>query len=181
MPVTLIATDQGPLYWYKQSCLLLHRDRFFAVDRGNYLGELMLANVATKNIKVILTYPQVPFCPLHYLLKIQYRAIEGIVLLHPVTPHDFEDLKDFRIAGRSTAFYPMRHLPGSPHYIPHITGRSRDFLTPSVDKIQEWMRAASRERIKKRILALAMGLHPRLGGGSPLFGMGDDLLLSLFE
>jgi hypothetical protein len=176
MPVSLITTDQGPLYWYKQSCLLLHNDRFFAVDRSCYLGELMLANVSTKNIKVILTYPQVPFCPLHYLLKIQYRAIEGIILLHPDPP-----APSSHIAGRSTAFYPMRHLPGDSGYIPHIIGRSRDFLTPSVNKIQDWMRAAARHRIKKRMLALAMGAHPRLGQNSPLLGLDDDLLRSLFE
>ena len=170
MPVSLITTDHGPLYWYKQSCLLLHKDRFFAVERENYLGELMLTNVATRNIKVILTYPQVPFCPLHYLLKIQYSAIEGIILIHPPAP-----------VGRSTAFYPMRHLPGDSGYIHHITGRSSDFLTPGVNKIQDWMRATSRDRIKKRMLALAMGLHPRLGENSPFLGLGDDLLLSLIK
>ena len=93
MPVSIITTDQGLLYWYKQSCLLLHKDRFFAVDRDNYLGELMLTNISTMKIKVILTYPKVPFCQLHYLLKIQYRAIEG-----PPVPTQ----NNVHIAGQST-------------------------------------------------------------------------------
>ena len=168
MPIYRIeTTDAGPVFWYKQSCLLLHNSRFFAVDRENYLGELMLSNVTSEKIPVILSYPPVPFCPPYYILRIQCTATQ--ILFHPNCPH----------AGLSISFYPMRYLPGHPGYVLHIAGRSRDFLTPHVKLIRGWMKEISQDRIRKKMLALAMGLHPRLGLESPLIGLESDLLWSL--
>ena len=180
MPVALIkTTSEGPLFWYKQSCLLLHKDRLFAVDKDNYLGELMLTTVSDESDrqhKVVLTYPKVPFCPSRYLLRLQYSTISTTTNL---SDPPFFPAESASYAGRGVSFYPMRHLPGDLDYIPHVAGRSRDFLTPGVRLIRDWMRDTARERIKNKILALAMGLHPRLGANSPLLELGSDLLWSV--
>ena len=162
MPTTL-DTNEGPLYFYKHSSLLLHKDRLFAVDRSNYIGELMLTSAAESKAVMILTYPPVPFCPHRYLLRIMFQS--------PLNPP-----ANTFYTGRSCAFYPMHYLPGDPGYIPHVAGRSRDFLTPGARLIQSWMRDAARDRIRNKILALAMGSHQRLGATSPLLTLGSDLL-----
>lgn len=172
MPISLIETNLGPLYWYKNSHLLLHKGRFFAVDTDNYLGELMLTKVTERKLPLILTYPQVPFCPPKYLLTLQPNTPRSLFLYHS-DPVD----RPCPVAGRSIGFYPMRYLPGNKNYIPHIAGRSRDFLTPKIKLIRDWMKKIARERIGARNLALAMGLHPRLGEHSPLFELGVDLLM----
>lgn len=167
MPViSLETTDAGPLVWYKQSHLLLHKDRMYAVDRDNYLGGLMLSIASESNTPIVLTYPRVPFCPLRYVLRVQFPSVTN-------------DNGDNHHDGRTINFYPMHHLPGNPGYIPHIAGRSRDFLTPRVRMVGSWMMDIARERIKNKLLALAMGMHPRLGASSPLFEMGSDLMWSL--
>jgi hypothetical protein len=170
MPISRIETNEGPLFWYKQSHLLLHKDRFFAVDTDNYLGELMLSKVTEKKIPLILSYPQVPFCPPRYLLRL--GNVNGLFLYHS------NDSSTCPVAGRSIAFYPKRNLPGNRNYVGHIAG-PRDFLTPSFRLIRDWMKKIARVRIEGRKLALAMGLHPRLGVKSPLFELGVDLLLSI--
>ena len=165
--MTQIETDQGPLYWYKQSHLLMHKDRVFAVDTCNYLGGLMLHEVSTYKIPVTLTYPEVPFCPPHYLMRIHYTQIKNKI----------KNKISNKVTGRGIAFFPMRYLPGDPGYIPHTIGYPRDFLTQSVRLIRDWMRDYARKRIENKILALAMGLHPRLGAQSPLLELNSDLLL----
>ena len=172
MPISTIQTNSGPLYWYKNSHLLLHKGRFFAVDTDNYLGELMLTKVTEEKIPLILTYPQVPFCLPNYLLRLQPHTPRSLFLYHAGDPQ-----YQGYAAGRSIAFYPTRYLPGNRDYIPHIAGRSRDYLTPNVKLIRDWMKKIARERIGARKLALAMGLHPRLGEQSPLFELGVDLLM----
>ena len=172
MPISRIETNEGPLFWYKQSHLLLHKDRFFAVDTDNYLGELMLSKVTEKKIPLILSYPQVPFCPPRYLLRL--GNVNGLFLYH-----SNDSPSTCPVAGRSIAFYPRRYLPGNRNYVGHIAGRSMDFLTPNFRMISVWMKKIARGRIEGRKLALAMGLHPRLGVQSPLYELGVDLLLSI--
>ena len=178
MPVARIETTEGPLFWYMQSYLLLHKDRFFAVDTDNYLGELMLAKAVKRNIPLILTYPQVPFCPPRYFLRLQHHTSQSLFLYHqdaltPTCP----------VAGRSIAFFPTRLQPWDRDYIHNRYNRhnrhaerSSDFLTPKVKMIRNWMKGIARQRIEGKNLALAMGLHPRLGAQSPLLELGIDLL-----
>jgi len=173
MSIHYIETNDGPLFWYKQSYLIMHKDRLFVVSTENYLAELMLSEVSEKKIPVVITYPQVPFCPSRYLLRLQYNTI--LSLFTPPLHHR----EDVSFTGRSVAFYPMRHIPGDPGYIHHIAGRQRDCITPNVNLIKNWMKKVSRARIEKKLLALSMGLHPRLGAGSPLFEIGSDILFSV--
>jgi hypothetical protein len=44
-------------------------------------------------------------------------------------------------------------------------------------RLQRWIRRVVLDR--PRALALAMALHPRLGAGSPLSLLGQDIMLSL--
>jgi hypothetical protein len=168
--MTQIETDQGPLYWYKQSHLLMHKDRIYAVDIFNYLGGLMLREVSTYKIPVTLTYPEVPFCPPHYLLRIHYNTDPRNKIKNRISNE---------ITSTGMVFFTMRHMPGDPGYIPHKRGCLRDFLAQSVRRIRDWMRDTARERIRSKILALTMGLHPRLGANSPLLELGSDLLWSV--
>ena len=72
MPIYRIeTTDTSPLFWYKQSCLVLHQNKFFAVNRDSYLGELMLYTLSTEKTPAIISYPAVPFCPPRYLMRLQ--------------------------------------------------------------------------------------------------------------
>jgi hypothetical protein len=172
-----------PLFWYERSRLLLHDERFFAVDPEYYLGELLLETVTTKQVKVILTYPPVPFSQERYLLNLQYvmtmryRPPEALYVFHSQEglPNPFT----YPITGRSIAFFPMRHLPGDSGYIHPVFGQSRDFLTPSILIIQNFMRRVARAAITRRRLTMAMGLHSRLGEGSPIMELGTDLLWSI--
>lgn len=171
--ICLNSTNDGKIYWYKQSCLLLHKEKFFAVDRTNYLAELVLNQISTNNTAFTLSYPQIPFCPANYIMRLQPEYITILSLFHP-----YDDQTVDLYTGRSIAFYPMRKLPEDSENINHIAWRSRDFLTPNVKIIQNWMKKISRRRLEKKYEALAMGLHERLGFESPLFNIGNDLLWS---
>jgi hypothetical protein len=187
MPAFCIeTTDKGQLFWYKQSALLMHNNRLFAIHHENYLAEYALRDAFNNKISVVLTYPQVPFCPSHYLLQIKYIAQESLsdnmVLFFPVDDISGDDMGQNTgriIIGRSVLFYPMRKLPGDYGYIPHIAGRSRDFLTPRARIVLYWMRDIARKRLTAKRMALAMGLHARLGEGSPLLQLGDDIVWAL--
>ena len=192
MPIYCIeTTDANPLYWYKQSCLLLHNNRLFAVDVDNYLGELILYTAFTEKIPAIISYPTVPFSPPRYLMRL--KLCESIAMntwtQNPISFHsntdiqDIQDIQDYatHVTGLSIAFFPIRYLPGEPGYITHIAGRTTDYLTPNMRIIQNWMRDTSRARICKKNLALAMGLHPRIGCNSPLLELGGDLFWSMVK
>lgn len=168
--------ENGVLYWYKQSALLMHMNKFFSLDSENHLHELVLSKVLKYSKRVVtLSYPDIPFFELNYVL-----ALHFVDASNPGSePSDENTLEDelFRIIGRSLLFFPMRYLPGHPKYIPYsVTGRNKDFLTPGMFRIQKWMRMLSRKRLEERKLALAMGLHPRLGLNSSLFVLESDLL-----
>ena len=189
MPVYHIeTTDTSPLFWYKQSCLVLHKNKFFAVNRDNYLGELILYTLSTEKIPAIISYPAVPFSPPRYLMRLRSSengehttpntSTQSPILRHSNTITGFPNQAS-RVACLSIGFFPIRYLPGEPGHIPHIAGRSIDYLTPSMKIIQNWMRYTSRARIWKKNLALAMGLHSRLGCNSPLLELGSDLIWSI--
>ena len=41
--------------------------------------------------------------------------------------------------------------------------------------VRDWMRDIARKRIRDKVLALSMGMHPRLGAESPLRELGSDI------
>ncbi len=173
MPVHCIQNNtEHPLFWYKRSHLLLHNNRVYAVDTSNHLAALLLKVVTENNIKVEVQYPPVPFCPLRYLIRVQslFRIDRSLPITHNVAQ---------TLIAQPISFYPMRHLPGDPGYIPHIAGRTRDFLTPNIKLVRSWMKRVSQEKLGKKRLALAMALHPRLGEGSPLMELGADLVWAI--
>jgi hypothetical protein len=173
MPVSCIRNNTDhPLFWYRQSHLLLHDNRVYAVNTTNYLAGLMLDVIASNDIKVELSYPPVPFCPLRYLLRLQCPYIHRQPF--PIT-HNISRA----LTAQPIAFLPMRYMPGDQEYIPHIAGRSRDFLTPNIKLVRSWMKKIAHDRLCKKRLALVMGLHARLGKECPLMELGADLVWAI--
>jgi hypothetical protein len=184
--ISLLYTDQGVLYWYKKSGLLMHDHKIFAIDENNYLSELMLDKVE-KNPRLVITleYPFLPFYGKRDLLSIHVNCdeVENHYNENPADLIYYDDEEFFRLVGRTFAFFSMRHLPGHPAYVPPglLPSQSRDLLTPKMLTIQGWMRKVSCKRSKSRNLALAMGLHDRLGADSCLFALSHDLFRQLIN
>lgn len=150
----------------------MHENRFYSLDGENHLHDLMLSKAVDFSDRVItLSYPNVPFFDLNFVLALHFIDTSNL---------GEQDDDIFSISGRTATFFPMRYLPGHPKYISYrVSGRNRDFLTPMMLIIQNWMRRISRRRLRARHLALAMGMHSRLGSLSPLFVLEADLFKHL--
>ena len=163
-PPERIETDQGPLYWYNQSGLIMHEDRIYAVESNNYMGGLMLTHASRDKIPVTLTYPELPDCQHYFFLMIQYTS-------NP--KHGSINLSN-KITERGIAFFSNRHVPGEPGYVPYKKGLP-NILVQNVRLVRDWMRDIARKKIRDKVLALSMGMHPRLGAESPLLELGSDI------
>lgn len=148
-----------PLHWYTQSGLLMHRDRFYSIMDHESLHTIhQMDPLRMMGLDMNINYPILPFCPDRYVLRITYHIRPDAI------PHDFD------------RFYAMHRIPGNGGYAEHMAGRTRDYLTPPMRRIQRWLRAEAQARIKKRRQAVAMGLHDRLGQDSPFQRLGSDLV-----
>jgi hypothetical protein len=180
----LETTNEDHLFWYKESSLIMHRSNIFAIHHENYLAERMLTDALKSKAPLVLTYPGVPFSLPHPPTDNPPWS-ENLVIFFPVS---FTDPADHRrhttqfYGGISAIFYPSRHIPRSKSCTPCIKVPSEvlhSFITPNAIIVLNWMRKTARKGLIKKKLALAMGLHSRLGCESLLIGLGADLLCAL--
>jgi hypothetical protein len=163
MSVSCIPNNtEHPLFWYRQSHLLIHKSRVFDVNTSIHLADLMLKVVASNNIKVELSYQPIPYSRMRYLMILQCPQIQRQPFL--ITRNHARAL-----SSQSITFCPMRCSPGKSGY----------YLIPNIMLIRSWMMKTARERLGKKRLALAMGLHARLGKECPLMELGSDLVWAI--
>ena len=101
---------------------------------------------------------------------------------------DSNEVRHFRLpVGAMTfitmeyTFYDIADFPGERHFVVLLKGTRHDLCILScLRRIQRAMRGFLRKKRQARFVCLAMGLHPRLGGQSPLVCLCSDALQQVF-
>jgi len=162
MVVTFESTT-GPFYWYPQSHLILYDDRLFSSFRLNE-SILKLLDFYTHDPKV------------H---KIKLRYMEDLDDICPP--------KQWLVAEFSRPPYdpPFLYLTFGSHrrelwplrvtWDAQCVTQLYDHFTPRVKQLQRF----ARKRAQDRRLAFAMGGHARLGEGSLLCMLGEDMIQAI--
>ena len=155
MPIHSIpfeADAHAPMVWYEHSGLVSFRGRLYFVPPFA-MEEERLSLVVAENLKIV-HQPRTDGTHLwpnpDFFINIQY----GVCLIIEIK-----------------VVFPLSILMCQERWNGAL--RYQDQANPAVIRLQRWMRRTVR---RPRQLAAAMALHPRLGSGSGLAGLGTDLV-----
>jgi hypothetical protein len=152
MPVRFATTTTEPLYWYRQSQLMMYDNRLYEMSK--YLQ----INMGT--FRAVLASHPVPLAEIR-CCNVVKRTLPRKFLLFA-----FFDVDGVHMIARFT----QSRVAGGPKY---------DHFTAPVLRIQRVVGRWARSRLEARRLALAMATHSRLGQTSGIRVLGLDLLVSV--
>ena len=150
-----LETNKGtPLFIYPQSCIALYANKLYVIN------DTALAFLQPFE-RVLANYPDT-VAEMHYW---QFKPLKKCIL------------SAFLKEGRISMYFITPRFTWTADY----TEEHCVFLTPQMRKLQRTVRQWARKRIESRRLALAMGLHGRLGMLSGIQVLSSDLLAFLIK
>ncbi len=157
-------STSGPIYWYRQSELVMFGNRFYSCggacrDLYTKIFETALSQTPLPVASVTLNSASDKVFPQKYFLSIDFQ------IEFEVSPFSYLSLTSNKYCILDPEF---EH------------GVFFDRLTAPIKKIQQAMARSARPRVQANRLALVMSTHGRLGQNSTIQAIGSDLLRKVF-
>ena len=160
-------TTSGPLYWYKQSNLIMFDNRMYSCgDTCRYLKVLHAYHLQHPQEEIDVRWEDREVDPFKFCIDVVFPIETEITIF-----------------SYASVCYTQHKY--SEYYLNEIqNGIYVDHLTYPIKKLQRRMQQAARTRFQvkeDKRLALAMSLHERLGTGSLVQLIGLDMIMTILK